>query len=160
MSGRPGTEARLGNRARLAAAELARQQGRVAEAQRAVAAAEDDLRSIHDELRSRFGRPIPFDARLFDVLDHIEIRSGDHWHWLGGRNNRGLPVIRSIIGEPGCERSVIRYLALSFGLISEDDYGSLHPTGDTDDVNPWHRKLRRADNPTGNPRRFAEAVQS
>jgi len=159
-SRRPGTPLRLGNRARLAAAELARQHHRLAEAQSAVDAANGELVGIQNELRARFQRPIPFDPRLFDVLDHVEIEDGDCWRWLGGRNNRNLPVIRGIVGESHTERSVIRYLALCFGVIGEGDHGSLYPTGALDDVNPWHRRLRRADRPTGNPHRFEAEVTS
>ena len=152
--GRPTVEQRLGNSARMAAAEVERQEGRAEKALAEAAVARRRLDGIHREAVARFGRAIPFDPQLLDVLDSITVEAGDRWRWKGMRNNHGLPTVRRFGGET-IERSLVRYLAIAFGVIGPDDHGSLYPAhGDADDVNPWHRRLRRADAPTGNPDRY------
>ena len=76
------------------------------------------------------------------------------WRWRGMRNNHGLPTLRSRSAR-GTEESVIRYLAVEFGVIDADEHGMLFPAnGDADDVNPWHRTLRRTERPMGNAARY------
>lgn len=158
MSGkRTPVDLRIGNRARRAHAAVTRWEQRAAEATEQADVARQELAVIHRTMCDRFGRAIPADAFLLDVLELIDITDGDRWEWRGGRNNKGLAVVRRIPGSPSAasETSVVRYLAIEFGVIDADDHGVLYPIdGDIEDVNPWHRKLRRSERPAGNPNRF------
>lgn len=103
---------------------------------------------------------LPNDPVLLDVLGMIEVRSGGYWHWKGLRNNKGLATVR-FTEDTNVEKSVVRYLAVRFGLIEPDDNGLLYPTHETDDVNPWHRVLRPSAAPIGRnavTNRFAKAA--
>lgn len=142
----------LRNDARMALSRFVRAQARAAEAQAEANAAEDELAGIHRSIEERFGRQVPANALLLDALAHIEIEDGDRWRWQGLRNNKGLAVIKT---DRTSERSLVRFLAIQFGLIDEDDYGLLYPLTDPDDVNPWHRELRASDGPIGNADRWA-----
>lgn len=114
------------------------------------------LERLHRTLEERFGRSIPLNALLLDVLALVDVEEGDVWRWLGPRNNQGVPVIR----VDRAEKTLVRYLALAFGVIGEDDFGVLYPAaGDPDDVNPWHRTLRRTTRPVGNPHRWAFTLE-
>ena len=86
-----------------------------------------------------------------DVTLQVDVEPGGAWRWRGMRNNQGLGTIRTPGGNHP-EVSVVRYLAEAFGLIGPDDHGCLYPTaGDTNDVNPWHRTLRRTAGPGPRP---------
>lgn len=145
---------RLTNRARMAHAEMVRWERRRDEASERVHAANVDLASMWQETCERFGRDdIPTDALLLDVLESIDVEAGDVWRWNGVRNNKGLATLRR--GRNGTEVSLVRYLAESFGIVEPDEYGLLYPAnGDPDDVNPWHRTLRRSQQPVGDGHRF------
>jgi hypothetical protein len=149
---REAADERLTNQARKALAAFHRWAKRREAAAAQAAAAQEELAIIHRQTCERFGRDIPTDALLLDVLDSVAVEPGDRWIWHGLRNNYGLPTVK---GDDRREQSLVRFLALAFGIIGEDDYGTLYPeNGDRDDVNPWHRTLRRAERPTGNPDRF------
>lgn len=154
---RPGEELRLSNEARKLKAEMDRAQQRAEKAQEEAAAARGELLQLHKHACEKFGREVPPDAMLLDVLASIVIEPGDVWRWLGTRNNKNLATIR-MRAHQNAEVSLVRYLAVEFGVISDDDYGILYPTGDPDDVNPWHRTLRRTSYPVGNINRYAFAV--
>lgn len=113
------------------------------------------LDEMHKEACDRFGMDVPCDALLLDVLALVEVE-GDRWLWQGTRNNKGMATIRAPRGvRYSGEISLVRYLAIEFGLIEPDTFGLLYPTnGDLDDVNPWHRTMRYADAPVGNPDRY------
>lgn len=154
---RPPSDLPLDNQARKALAALQRWQKRAADATETAEASRQDLLTIHRKTSERFARDIPFDALLLDVLDLIDIEDGDRWLWRGTRNNKGTPTLRvhTSRANNGNERTVVRYLAIAFGVISEDDWGVLYPVdGDKADVNPWHRRLRRSNLPIGNPGRY------
>lgn len=154
---RPPSELRLGSQARKALAELTRWQRRADEAAEHITGARDELTAMHRRACERFGRSLPPDALLLDVLELIEVEDGDVWRWKGRRNNKGLAtvMIRRPARKGSYERSLVRYLALELGVIDEGEWGVLYPAnGDADDVNPWHRTLRRAGEPVGNPTRY------
>lgn len=143
--------------ARKALAEANRWQVRAEEAKAAAESAMRELADLHRKACERFGRDLPTDALLLDVLDLVKVVDGDRWLWKGNRNNKDLATIRARFGAGShlSERSLVRYLAIELGVISEDDEGMLYPRdGDVDDVNPFHRVLRRTDAPMGNPNRF------
>lgn len=145
------------NRARKLLAEVNRWEQRRAEADEALAAAQTELTTIWQKACDRFGRSVPTDAFFLDVLDSIDIEDGEVWRWRGMTNNKGLAVVRSRSGrKAGSEESLVRFLAVAFGIIEPEEFGSLYPAnGDPDDINPWHRTLRRSERPLGNPDRFA-----
>jgi hypothetical protein len=145
----------LRNEARVALSRAVRAQARAAEAQAEADAAEEELAAIHGSTEKRFGRSVPANALLLDALAHIEIEEGDRWRWQGLRNNKGLAVLK----YDRTEKSLVRFLAIEFGLITEDDYGLLYPLTDTDDVNPWHRELRATESPMGNPARWTFTIK-
>lgn len=94
----------------------------------------------------RFGRPVPDDPDVLDILAQVEVTDGDVWRWQGMRNNKGLATVRRLAGERRpVELSVVRVLAIAFGVISPDWPGMLYPQGSPDDVNPFHRNLRGID---------------
>ncbi len=134
---------------------------RAAKANHDLAVADAEMAALHATTEQRFGLALPMDPFLLDVLAMIEVRPDGAWHWTGNRNNQALATVRvqSKNGGPG-ERSVVRYLAQTFGLIEANDYGSLFPTGARDDVNPWRRVLRPADKPTGHADRWRKEVAS
>lgn len=139
------------NEARMTLSRLTRAQERLQQAQQEVDAATERLTAIHAAACEKLGREVPTDALLLDVLALIDVEDGDTWVWNGMRNNKGLAVVRP---RRSSEVSLVRYLAIEFGLITEDDYGVLYPMNGPDDVNPWHRELRAAEKPVGNPNRF------
>lgn len=149
-------EIRLGNDARKALARLRRWEKRLATAQDEIDAAQADLATLHRKACERFDRDLPQDALLLDVLEMIDIEEGNRWLWRGTRNNKGLATVRHHPSKArSYELSVVRYLGIALGVINEDDEGTLHPVnGDVEDVNPWHRKLRRSEKPVGNPTRY------
>lgn len=152
---RPPPEARMSNEARLLASRLRRAEQRRDAAEQDAELASAELTGLYVKARERFGRDIPADALLLDVLASIDIEQpGDIWRWNGTRNNKGLPTMKYVEGRRNHEKSVIRYLAIAFGIISEEDDGLLYPDEDPDDINPWHRTLRRASTPQGNRWRF------
>lgn len=76
----------------------------------------------------RFGRTIPADPFLLDILSQIDVV------------NPGEP-------RPGAsERSTVRVLAEAFGVVSPEQNGVLYPLGSRDDVNPFHRQHRPGSN--------------
>lgn len=110
-----------------------------------------------DRESARFGRPVPSDPEVLDILAQIDIEPGDVWRWKGLFNNKALPTykVRSTAGRS--ERSVVRMLSVAFGLIEPGDGGLLYPIGDKDDVNPWHRRHRIGTNrQMGNPHRYEQ----
>ena len=114
-----------------------------------VAAAAAQLAALHAAAQARFG-DVPADPLLLDVLALVDVEPGGAWRWRGLRNNKGLATLR----RPGdhVEVSVVRYLAEAFGVVGPDDHGYLFPAaGDPDDVNPWHRTLRRTSAPAHGP---------
>lgn len=120
------------------------------------------LEALRLAASKRFGRDIPSDAGLLDVLDAISIEPGDVWRWNGRRSNLGRPVLRGM-GAAGhdSETSVMRYLGIAFGVITKDQFGVLYPEhGDTEDVNPFHRVLRQTALPVGNIKRFGFVARS
>lgn len=131
--------------ARQIAARAARAERKAAAASRQAQAAARDLAALHAATEARFGMSIPCDPFLLDVLAMIAVRPGGVWHWTGQRNNRGIATVRVGLGE----RSVVRYLALAFGVIGPDDNGVLYPTAGRDDLNPWRRVLRVSARPVG-----------
>lgn len=149
-------DVRLGNEARKALARLHRWEKRLATAQDEVESAQSDLATLHRKACERFDRDLPQDALLLDVLESIEVEEGDRWLWRGVRNNKGLATLRHRPTRgAGQELSVVRFLAITFGVIEETDNGQLYPVnGDTDDVNPFHREFRRSEKPFGNPNRY------
>jgi hypothetical protein len=147
------------NDARMAAGRLARAQRTARAAQVAERAAAADLAAIHQAAVEKFG-DVPCDPFLLDVLAMIDVRPDGTWHWKGGRNNKNCAVVRLPLEGRGSERSVVRYLALAFGLIGPDDHGTPYPTHGTHDVNPWHRVLRASAERQGNPHRFAKKAAS
>lgn len=113
------------------------------------AAAARELAALHAAAQARFGE-LPADPLLLDVLALVDVEPGGAWRWRGMRNNKGLATFR----RPGdhVELSVVRYLAEAFGVVGPADHGYLYPSaGDTDDVNPWNRKLRRTAAPPRGP---------
>jgi hypothetical protein len=100
---------------------------------------------------TRLGVEVPPDPMLLDVLQLIDVDEAGAWRWQGVTNNHGTPTLR-LPGQG--ERTVVRYLAIAFGLITDGDYGQLYPQGDRNDVNPWKRKLRRSEKPAGNLNRY------
>lgn len=149
----PGEE-RLSNRARKAWATMERWERRRDEADAERAAAEEELTAIWKATCVRFGREVPADAVLLDILDSVVVEPMDVWRWRGLRNNKGLATIR-VRSRSGTEESLVRYLAIEFGVITEDQNGMLFPSdGDAEDVNPWHRTLRASLKPIGNARRY------
>ena len=96
----------------------------------------------------RFGIDVPRDAMLLDVLALIDVE-GDRWMWKGPRSHNGTPVVRLPRtervdgGKVTAERTTARWLAIKFGLMSENETGMLFcgPTVDQADVNPWKRYL-------------------
>ncbi len=154
---RPGVDQKIDNEARKALAEMNRWDRKAEEARTRADAARADLAVMHRKTCERFGRDLPTDALLLDVLQLVDIEEGDVWRWRGMRNNFGLPTIK--FARPGSratnERSLVRYLAIELGVIKEDTWGVLYPeNGDKDDVNPYHRTLRAADQPVGNSGRY------
>ena len=126
-------------------------------AQDRLGAAEGEWQVLYDAECARFGRTLPTDALVLDVLLSVRVDPGDVWTWKGMVNNKGLPTFRierSDENPNGGERSVVRLLAVAFGVIDPDDPVLLYPTTSPRDVNPFHRKLRRGVKPTGNPRRY------
>lgn len=160
MSGRPPAERRMGHDARRLVADAERWEREAAHAAAQAAARRSELAEAHRQACERFGVDLPVDGLLLDVLALVDVEPGDRWVWKGMRNNHGVPTYRitSVKGEHGAqERSVARYLALALGVIGPDEHGTLHSTnGDTDDVNPWHRALRRSDSPVGNFDRYRQ----
>lgn len=143
--------------ARRLRSQIVRQEEIIERASMAVAEARDDLARMHEALEKRFNRVIPQDALLIDVLQLVDIQPDSRWIWTGIRNNAGLATIR----VHNSEQSLVRYLAIMFGILSEGENGMLFPKGvgrgklgDVDDVNPWHRELRASDGPIGNPHRY------
>ncbi len=142
---------RIDDRCRFAARIAERADGAVAEA----VAARDEARAVIDarwaEECDRFGRALPLDPFLLDRLALIDLEAGDVWRWRGVRNNKGLPTVR--MSRPhAVELSAVRYLAVRLGVIGEEDYGILYPSnGDPEDVNPWHRTLRRSEHAVRGP---------
>lgn len=116
------------------------------------------LEKIHSETEARFGRDVPQDALLLDVLACIEVEADDVWRWKGTRNNHGIPTVSMPLDSGRrwrSERSLARYLGLAFGVLKDDQFGTFYPAnGDADDMNPWHRVLRESDLPVGNPDRY------
>ena len=133
---------------------LDRAERQIARATEDAADARRELTLIHEKACERFGRQIPADALLLDVLDLVDVEEGDVWRWRGRRNNKDTPTVIVSEGRARGEKSLVRYLAIELGVIAEDAYGTLYPNGDQDDVNPWHRTLRRSDAPMGNPKRW------
>lgn len=130
---------------------MQRQERHAAVALERAADAKADLLAIHQKTEERFGRDVPPDAFLLDVLDLIEVREGDRWIWRGRRNNLGLPSLRVERGE----KSLARFLAIQFGVITEEEFGVMYPNdGDADDVNPFHRTFRATGIPIGNVARY------
>jgi len=157
MTGRPAPNSALGNQARKALAAALRWERKADEAAQQATLARDELTMLHRKTCEKFGRQVPTDALLLAVLENIDVEDGDRWIWQGARNNRDTPVVKPGNGR---EVSLVRYLAIEFGRISPDDFGSLYPDeGDVDDVNPWHRTLRRTEHPTGNPNRFGFTIK-
>ena len=149
-------ERRLDNRARLLLAEKRRLEKRIAKDTEQLGAVTADLIEIHHSAQERFGVKVPLDALLLDVLGQIDVEDDSRWRWRGQRNNKRLGVVKTL----NREMSVVRYLAIEFGVIGEDDQGLLYPAhGDADDINPWHRKFRRAEAPVGNPDRFRFSLE-
>ncbi len=150
MSGngtRPTAGETLPNRARLALRRAQRAERKMAEATADLELAQGDLAALMEETAARIGRPVPANALLLDVLSLVEVLDRNIWRWRGIRNNKNLPTLRVDMGE----KSVVRFLAIEFGVITEEDFGMLYPVdGDTDDVNPWHRVLRPSTRPIGN----------
>lgn len=152
MTGRPASPGRrpMPDAARRAAARRARAEVAARAAAARAAEATRELAAIHAAAEARFGK-LPADPLLLDVLALVDVEPGGAWRWRGMRNNQGLGTIRSP-GGTHPERSVVRYLAEAFGVVGPDDHGSLYPTaGDPDDVNPWHRTLRRTAAPAARP---------
>jgi len=146
---RPPPDAHIGNEARMLHSRLQRAERRAAEAEQEALDLQLQLAQLHARLCERFGRDVPQNALLLDVLEQIEVEDGDVWRWRGRRNNHDLPTLR--INR--AEKSVIRYLAIEFGVISEDDFGLLYPTGgDPEDINPWHRRMRASTRPIAGQR--------
>lgn len=148
---RPPAEQRIGNEARKAWAAIGRAEELAARAVNEAKVAEERFEMLLLAAEAKFNRPIPCDPVLLDVLAQIEVRGGDYWHWLGIRNNHGLATFRVHAEKRhnGTELSVVRYLAISFGIVSATDNGALYPLNGRDDVNPWHRRLRRSVAPIG-----------
>jgi hypothetical protein len=145
----------LPRRARALARERDRQSDKAIKAATAAHAAAQELTRLHSETCQRFGRDVPMDPELLDVLGQIDVVAGDRWLWLGSHNNHGVPVVR--LRSPGKyhESSAARYLALAFDVIQPGEHGVLYPRdGDRDDINPWHRRLRRTPTSLGNPHRY------
>lgn len=156
---RPPAETRISNEARLLASRLRRAEQRLTAAQEEADAVTDELTALHRRAEERFGRPITPDALLLDVLASVVITDRDVWLWRGMRNNHGLPTVKYVEGRRNQEKSVVRYLAIAFGVITDEDNGVLYPDEDADDINPWHRTLRRSPEPTGNRWRFQPKLQ-
>lgn len=130
--------------------EYDRQQRRAEAAKEAADLAHTDLLAAHTLAEKRFGLVVPLDALLLDVLELVDVEPGEVWRWRGMRNNYGIPTVR----HDRDEKSLPRYLAIAFGVISEDEYGVLYPVDDPEDMNPRHRTLRRTEKPIGNRRRY------
>lgn len=156
---RPRAEAHMSNDARLLASRLHRAERRRDAAQEEIDLVLRDLSELHTATEERFGRPVAPDALLLDVLASVDIADGDVWLWKGMRNNHGLPTMKYVEGRRNHEKSVIRYLAIQFGVITDEDEGTLYPDDDPDDINPWHRTLRRSPEPLGNRWRFQPKPQ-
>lgn len=153
---------RVTNRARMALAAADRAERRMQAARDEGDRARADLTAIWLETCARFGREVPRDALVLDVLDSVVVEAGDCWRWLGPTNNKSLPCFRSPVDSSAGrgERSVVRFLAVAFGVIASDDWGVLYPTGGrTWDVNPFNRTLRRSSAPIGNPARYAFSAE-
>lgn len=77
-------------------------------------------------LCDKFGCVIPEDPTgdLYDILDRVEPMPDGGWRWLGGLNNKGLPVLKR---SASSEVSVVRYLAVAFGVVDKDWEGILYP---------------------------------
>lgn len=149
---RPPAEMWIGNSARMANSAAERHDRIAAENEAIAREARSDLARIHTDACERFDLDLPLDPFLLDVLELIDVAPANRWLWRGTRNNKGVPTIR----HQGHELSLTRYLAIQLGVISGNEFGTLYPVeGDTEDVNPFHRDLRRAPRPTGNPYRFA-----
>ena len=163
MTGRRPVERRMGRDARRLAAEAARWEQEAAHAAAEAEARRSELAELHRQACERFGVDLPLDALLLDILALVDVEAGARWAWKGMRNNHGVPTYRvtAVKGVHGTqERSVARYLAVTLGVIDADEHGTLHPAnGDTDDVNPWHRTLRRSDTPVGNFDRYRQGGQ-
>lgn len=148
---RPAPDQAFRSEARKLWSEMVRQRKRAEEATDRADSAAHELETMRAKAEKRFKRPVPGDALLLDVLDMIDVQKGDRWVWLGMRNNKALATIRLHASE----QSVVRVLAIAFGVIEDDDFGVLYPRdGDTEDVNPWHRTLRESPRSIGNRKRF------
>lgn len=146
------TEQALLSTNRKAWREYERQRLRAQDAQRIADEAKADLELAWKAACARFGRDVPRDALVLDVLELVEVVDGDRWLWHGIRNNKRLPVVR--MGRS--EQSACRFFAIEFGVIDNEWSGTLYPVdGDVDDINPFHRSLRASERPTGNPNRYA-----
>lgn len=152
---KPGTQRVVGlplarkARSLLRAAERA--EVRLAEAKVEAEDARGALNRMHTEANRRLGVDVPRDALLLDVLELVDVEDGNRWTWRGTTNNKQLATVKA----DGREMSLVRFLAIAFGIIDETWQGLLYPTdNDTEDVNPWHRQLRESDAPLGNPKRF------
>jgi len=156
VTARPAPNSALTNQARKTLSAALRWERKADEAGQQATLARDELTMLHRKTCEKFGRQVPTDALLLDVLGDIDVEDGDRWIWQGARNNKDLPVVKTSNGR---ELSLIRYLAIEFGVISPDDFGTLHPKGDVEDVNPWHRTLRRSTHPMGNPNRFGFTIK-
>lgn len=155
--GRPAVEQKLTSTCRKLVREIVRQEHKAALATRAAREARDDFAEIKAGLEARFGRELPDDGLLLDLLDLIEVADNDRWLWHGLRNNYGIGIVR----DGRSEQSLVRYLAIAFGVIEPEEFGMLFPRevgpgkkGDTLDVNPWHRVLRGTSTAMGNRGRF------
>jgi hypothetical protein len=118
-------------------------------AARVIARAESEAKRARariDSLRIaasiRLGVEVPNDPVVIDVLEAVDVGPGDIWYWTGRvRSDHGYPVIR--LGR--LERSVVRLLAIGFGLVDEGApllyprNARRHLKGGADDMNPWHR---------------------
>lgn len=151
-------EQAMPNDARMALRRFLRAEAKEEEARQAKEEAQAVLDAIHIATEARFGRQVPRDALLLDVLGQVEVEEGDVWRWRGWTNNHGTATFRTPDGRG--ERTVVRYLAISFGVIAEGTFGMLFPAnGDRDDLNPWHRKLRESADPIqGNRFRFGASA--
>lgn len=158
---RPPTERPIDHQARKLQADidrLDRSLRRLAERRRAALGA---LRKMRDDAEVRFGRPVPLDGMVLDILGQITVEEGDVWKWHGCRNNHNMPTFRTgrtPSAPNGGERSVVRILAVAFGVIKDDEAGILYPRKKgTDDVNPWHRTIGKGKGP-GNHKRYDKAA--